>query len=241
VLRHTNLYASVQDLSVIRRTHDDWQGIFCSNLTVDSIETVLSKNSVEESDAAATAADAATPGTHGHATRHQAHRGQASADDTAYKAEKIGILRSHFFEVLNIVESATVRADLDKFFALAEDAIFALRRQLPNLPLRSRTTVAKRPAGEAAARKKSARRKTNAKTQKEAAAPRAMQQRASRLRASPSTGGSAQRPIRVDSSSASSGKSDCSSSQSSIVGFAHGSDVDSDSQTSYSDESEEDY
>jgi hypothetical protein len=65
---------------------------------------------------AATAADAATPGTHGHATRHQANRGQASADDSAYKAEKIGILRSHFFEVLNITPTFNLRVKNFAFF-----------------------------------------------------------------------------------------------------------------------------
>ena len=63
--------------------------------------------------------------------------------------EKIAGLKSHMFDVLNIIDSATVREDIDKFVKLREDAMFALKRLLPNLPQRSRTTVARRPAGDA--------------------------------------------------------------------------------------------
>jgi hypothetical protein len=222
-VRHTNLYASVDDMAVIQRTHDDWQGIFCSTLTFDSVEGVFPKNGPEEptSEELNEQKDPSSR-EHGHDTRHRDKRRTASAEESAYKAEKIANLKSHMFDVLNIIDSTNVREDIDRFVKLGEDAIFALKRQLPNLPQRSRTTVARRPASEAQKVRRSARRKRTKSKKLEAAAPKSMQRRASLAK-----NGS----VALD---ATSDYSDSSYSSSTLAGFVHGSDHEEDSQTSYS-------
>jgi hypothetical protein len=233
-VRHTNLYASVDDLKVIERTHNDWQGIFCTDVSINSVEAAFPKTAPDESDGDAPEDVPPSP-SHDHGTRHRDKRRAASAEEAAYKAEKIGILKSHFYDVLNIVESASIREDLDRFFQVGLDAVFALKRQLPNLPHRTVTTKARRPAGEVATRRKSVR-KTKLQTS-EAAAPKAMQRRASssKQRASAVADGSAQLPIVLQTTSADSSDSSHhagSSSQSSYVGFAYSDNSISDSQTS---------
>ena len=124
---------------------------------------------------------------------------------------------------------------MDRFFELGLDAVFALKRKLPNLPHRTVTTKARRPAGEVATKRKSFR-KTKLQTS-EAAAPKAMQQRASSSKQSASAvgDGSAQLPIVCQTTSADSSDSSHhagSSSQSSYVGFAYSDNSIIDSQTS---------
>ena len=224
-IRHTNLYASFDDMAAIQRTHDDWQGILCSTVTVDSVEGVFPRNAPEER-TSSQESDGQQQSSHEHGTRHRDKRRAASAEEAAYKMDKIAGLKTHMFDVLNIIESATVREDIDKFVKLGEDAMFALKRQLPSLPQRSRTTVARRPAGEAQRKRKPkpTRRQQKSKTS-EAAAPKSMQRRASLARGS---------------SDDSSSRSSRGSRSSTFAGFVHGSDHDKDSQTSYDDDEEED-
>jgi hypothetical protein len=125
------------------------------------------------------------------------------------------------FDVLNIIDSATTREDTDRFVQLGEDAMFALKRQLPNLPQRTLSTRARRPAGEAQ-RRKSWKKKNKTKSKKEAAAPKSMQGRAKK------------RGSKSDDS-------DSSSQSSALPGFVHGSDHDQDSQTSINSESDNDF
>jgi hypothetical protein len=228
-VRHTNLYASLDDMAVIQRTHDDWQGIFCSTVTVQSFEGVFSKNGPEET--SSESIEQEDPDEHDHDTRHRDKRRTVSAEESAYKAEKIANLKSHMFDVLNIIDSATVREDIDKFVKLVEDAIFALKRQLPSLPQRSRTTIARRPAGEAQKKRRSAGRKQTKSKTSEAAAPKSMQRRASLAK----RGTTEERPVLVDSD-----HSNSSSHSYALAGFVHGSDHETDSQTSISTESDED-
>ena len=238
-VRHTNLYASLDDMAVIQRTHDDWQGIFCSAVTVDSVEGTFPKNAPEERTTVASDGQQSSQ-EHGHDTRHRDKRRAASAEETAYKMEKIAGLKTHMFDVLNIIDSATVREDIDRFVQLGEDAMFALKRLLPPLPRRSLTTVARRPAGEA--QKRSARRKKTKSKTSEAAAPKAMQRRASLAKQRPVVVDTTkEHPVVVDTTT---GSDDCDSgSQSSTLSsylYQHGSDNEEDSQTSYDDDEGED-
>ena len=217
-LRHTNLYASLEDMAVIERTHDDWQGIFCSTVSVDSFEGVFPKNAPEQTTSEESDGPSSGTSEHDHDTRHRDKKRTASAEETAYKVEKIANLKTHMFDVLNIIDSATTREDIDRFVQLGEDAMFALKRQLPNLPQRTRSVVARRPAGEAQ-RKKGWKKKNKTKSKKEAAAPKSMQGRAKRT----------------------SDNSDSSSQSSTLSGFVHGSDHDQDSQTSISTDTDNDF
>jgi hypothetical protein len=239
-VRHTNLYALVDDLAVIQRTHDDWQGIFCSTLTVDKVEVVFSRSAPDESASGESEkSDAQDLSSHTHSTRHRDQRIAASAALSAYKAEKIASLKSHMFDVLNIIDSTNIREDIDRFVTLGEDAMFALKRQLPNIPQRNRTTVARRPAGEAHKPRRSIRSKTKAKSS-EAAAPKAMQRRASSAKKHCASGSPTSR-ICVDTTTSASGHSDSSSQSSHLGGFVHGADDESDSQSSLSSEWENEY
>jgi hypothetical protein len=104
-----------------------------------------------------------------------------------------------------------------------------LKRQLPNLPQRSRKTVARCHTGEAPRQQRKKKNKT--KSKKEAAAPKSMQRRVAKR-------GSEQRPVVVGTTS---DYSDSSSQSSTLVGFVHGSDHEQDSQTSIGTESDNDF
>ena len=231
-LRHTNLYASIQDIQRIQRTHDDWQGLFSTGVTVEAIKDAFPTNAQYETDGSDNSYSA--PADHRHGTRHQGQKRQISADELAYKMEKIGFVRSQLFDVVNILESASIREDLDKFCQMTLDSVFELKRRLPNLPARSITTTARRPAGEAPRRSRAPKKGKS----KEAAAPKSMQKRAKsakKQRQSTESGGSAQQPIHIDNSSTAE-----DSSASSVFGFHHGSDHWSDSQSSKSWDSSDD-
>ena len=226
-IRHTNLFASLQDITKVQRTHDDWQGVLSSAVTLESVKASFEEIPADEDDDGALQGASESTRPHDHGTRHQGKRSQERADEAAYKSEKLGILRSRLFELLNIVESATCKDDIDKFCGIVDDGVFAIRRQLPALPARTMSTVAKRPASQPP-RALSSRSKQLKKKAREAAAPQAMQQRA---RAAVPRGHSGSSPIVIGSSAESSG-AESSGEFSSILVHEYGSD--SDSQTSYS-------
>ena len=101
--------------------------------------------------------------------------GSATAEEIAYKFEKMAILKSRFFEALNVLEAATAREDVDNFFTIIDDGVFAIKRKLPALPARTVTTRAKRPSGERKAKPRPLKQKQQ---KKEGAAPMSMQRRA---------------------------------------------------------------
>ncbi len=131
---------------------------------------------------------------------------------------------------MNIVESATSKIDVDDFCAIVEDGVFAIRRQLPALPARTATTVAKRPVSEKPRTSNRRQRQQNKRAALEGLAPKAMQQRARASRATAlQSGQSAETPVFIGSSD----KSDDESSEFSTI-VAHTYARDSDSQTSRS-------
>jgi hypothetical protein len=230
-IRHTNLYASMEDITKVERNHDDWQGVICSNVTIEGVKECFAERPVDEDDATGNISE--EPPQHGHGTRYQGQRKQISADEASYKAEKIGILRSRLFELVNIVESATSKKDVDDFCAIVEDGVFAIRRQLPALPARTATTVAKRPLSEKARSSSRRQRQQQKKAAQEGIAPKAMRQRARASRAFSlqklQGGHAAGAPILIGSSD----KSDDKSSEISTI-VCHTYASDSDSQTSRS-------
>jgi hypothetical protein len=229
-VRHTNLYASMEDITKVERNHDDWQGVISSNVTIEEIKECFAGRPVDEDDVTGNQDIHDETPQHGHGTRYQGKRKQISADEASYKAEKIAILRSRLFELLNIVESATSKKDVDDFCAIVEDGAFAIRRQLPALPARTVTTVAKRPAAEKP--RTSNRRKMQQQKKKaalEELAPKGMQRRARASRATSQGGHAAETPILIGSSD----QSDDESSELSTI-VAHTYVSDNDSQTSLS-------
>ena len=125
------------------------------------------------------------------------------------------------------------KKDIDDLCAIVEDGVFAIRRQLPALPARTATTVAKRPLSEKTRSSSRRQRQQQKKAAQEGIAPKAMRQRARASRAFSlqklQGGHAAGAPILIESSD----KSDDKSSEiSTIVCHAYASD--SDSQTSRS-------
>ncbi len=229
-IRHTNLYASMEDITKVERNHDDWQGVISSNVTIEGVKECFAGRPVDEDDATGNQNISEETPQHGHGTRYQSKRKQISADEASYKAEKIGILRARLFELVNIVESATSKKDVDDFCAIVEDGVFAIRRQLPALPARTATTVAKRPVSEKPRTSNRRQRQQKKRAALEGLAPKAMQQRARASRATAlQSGQSAETPVFIGSSD----KSDDESSEFSTI-VAHTYASDSDSQTSRS-------
>jgi hypothetical protein len=172
--RHTNLYAAIQDITVIKRTHEDWPGVISSGVTFEKLAVVFPEVDLEESQNDDNESNA-PPSDHQHATRYQRDRREISAEETAYKFEKMAILKSRFFEALNVLEAATAREDVDNFFTIIDDGVFAIKGKLPALPARTVTTRAKRPSGERKAKPRPLKQKQQ---KKEGAAPKSMQRRA---------------------------------------------------------------
>ena len=232
-IRHTNLYASMEDITKVERSHDDWQGVISSNVTIEGVKECFAESLIDEDDATGNQDNSEEAPRHGHGTRYQAKRKQTSADEASYKAEKIGILRSRMFELLNIVESATNKKDIDDLCAIVEDGVFAIRRQLPALPARTATTVAKRPLSEKTRSSSRRQRQQQKKAAQEGIAPKAMRQRARASRAFSlqklQGGHAAEDSILIGSSD----KSDDESSEISTI-VCHTYASDSDSQTSRS-------
>ena len=174
-VRHTNMYAALRNIHVVKRTHDDWKGVICKSLEPKDVEAAFPELSMDE-DQGDDAMDDEPPAPHQHGTRYQKGRRDMNADEIAYKAEKIAALKSHFFETLNILEAATSRNDVDSFSAIIDTGVFDIKRKLPALPARTVTTVARRPAGEPK-RKVSSRQRQLKKIRMEEAAPKAVVRR----------------------------------------------------------------
>ena len=235
-VRHTNLYAALQDGSIVCRRHDDWQGVFDSTITDADITSVVSANEMNDTECQS-AVDQVSKRAHGHATRHQQEESSKRDAERVSKSEIIASLRSHIQDVVNVIESMQLD-DVKTKAAEFETVVLDFRKTLPMLPLRASTTRARLPGAQAAMKRrgKSSKGKNKAK---EAAAPRPMQRRAASARAA---SGSPEQPIHLTTSGSSSSHSDSESAAASDAsdvceyGFRHYGSEDSDTDGSSSDD-----
>ena len=168
-IRHTNLFASLKDTSHVQRTHADWKGVqFEAN--EEAIFTAFPLPSEEEDTNHNDHNDGESSDTGSqHGTRARGRKEQAASEDLRKRRERIGVIRSNFFEILNVLETIPPE-DFDATHAPSvEAAVFAIRQSLPMFPLRTITTIAKRPSGQSA--KGSGRRKRAAATSPGTAQP----------------------------------------------------------------------
>ncbi len=70
-------------------------------MTVDNVEGVFPRNAPEER--TSSQESDGQQSSHEHGTRHRDKRRAASAEEAAYKMEKIAGLKTHMFDVLNII------------------------------------------------------------------------------------------------------------------------------------------
>ena len=85
-----------------------------------------------------------------HGTRERGRKQQAASKELRKRRERIGVIRSNMFEILNVLETIPPE-DFNVTHAPAvETAVFAIRQGLPMFPMRTVTTVAKRPSGQSA-------------------------------------------------------------------------------------------
>ena len=210
-MRHTNVYAALQDGSIVCRRHDDWQGVFDSTITDADITSVVSANEMNDTECQS-AVDQVSKGVHGHATRHQQEQSSKRDAERVSKSEILASLRSRIQDVVNVIESMQLD-DVKTKAAEFETVVLDFRKTLPMLPLRTSTTRARLPAAQAAMKRrgKSKGKGLKKKKAKEAAAPRPMQRGAKSARTSTASG-SAEQPIHCSSSSHCSSLSDSGSS-----------------------------
>jgi hypothetical protein len=210
-VRHTNLYAALQDASIVCRFHDDWQGVFDSTITDADITSAVPANEMNDTECQS-AVDQVSKGVHGHATRHQQEQSSKRDAERVSKSEILASLRSRIQDVVNVIESMQLD-DVKTKAAEFETVILDFRKTLPMLPLRTSTTRARLPAAQAAMKRrgKSKGKGLKKKKAKEAAAPRPMQRGAKSARTSTASG-SAEQPIHCSSSSHCSSLSDSGSS-----------------------------
>jgi len=191
-VRHTNLFAALQDGANVCRSHDDWQGVFNSTITDADVTAVVPANVMNDTDCQS-AVDQVSKRGHGHATRHQQDASSKRDAERVSKSQILASLRSHIQDVVNVIESMQLE-DVRSKAAEFENVILDFRKTLPMLPLRTQTTRARLPAAQAAMKK---RRDQSKKKAKEAAAPRPMQRRAASVHVA---SGSAEQPIHIATS-----------------------------------------
>ena len=205
-VRHTNVYAALQDGSIVCRCHDDWQGVFDSTVTDADITSVVPENEMDDTECQS-AVDQVSKRVHGHATRHQQAESSKRDVERESKSQILAGLRSHIQDVVNVIESMQLD-DVKTKAAEFDTLILDFRKTLPMLPLRALTTRARLPAAQAAMKKGKKRggKASKARTKaKEAAAPRQMQRRAKSARAA---SGLAHEPISLPTHGSSSSHSD---------------------------------
>jgi hypothetical protein len=211
-VRHTNLYAALQDVSIVCRSHDDWQGVFSSTITDADITSVVPANVMNDTECQS-AEDQLSKRVHGHATRHQQDASAKRDAERVSKSQTLASLRSHIQDVVNIIESMQLN-DVKTKAAEFETVILEFKKTLPMLPLRAPTTRSRLPAAQAAAMKrrgKSSKKNKNSKgtkKAKEAAAPKSMQRRSASAHAA---SGSAEQRIIISSSGSNSSHADSES------------------------------
>jgi hypothetical protein len=194
-VRHTNLYAANQDVSLVFRSHDDWKGVFTSTVSAVQITTAFPEVALDDVQSTALVEDSHNP-THNHATRHQRDMSTAREEERATKSQIIGSLRSRIQDVINIIESLQLE-DVKVKAANFESVIFDFKQTLPMLPIRASTTRARRPAAEARNRRNNPLKRQKAK---EAAAPKQLRNSAAFQRGGSAAGTSKAQPITFTSS-----------------------------------------
>ena len=204
-VRHTNLFAALQDGSIVCRSHDDWQGVFSSAISAADITSVVPANAMNDTECQS-AVDQESKRAHGHATRHQQNASSKRDAERVSKSQILASLRSHVQDVVNVIESMQLD-DVRTKVAEFETVILDFKKTLPMLPLRAQTTRARLPAAQAAMKRRG-KSKGQKKKAKEAAAPPTMQRKAASAHAA---SGSAQQPIRLTSSGSNSSHSDSES------------------------------
>jgi len=75
---------------------------------------------------------------------------QKASEELLKKKERLGNLRSQMFEILNVLDTLSLEDFNETHAPSVETAVSAIRQSLPVFPLRTMSTVAKRPAGQKA-------------------------------------------------------------------------------------------
>ena len=140
----------------MRRSHDDWKGVHF-DASEEAIFLAFPLPPEEEDTDDNDHNDGSDTGNQGHGTRQRGRLQQKASEELLKKKERIGNLRSQMFEILNVLDTLSLEDFNETHAPSVETAVSAIRQSLPVFPLRTISTVAKRPAGQKA--KGSARRK----------------------------------------------------------------------------------
>ena len=149
-IRHTNLYASLKDVTKVERTHCDWKGVHFTAVEAD-IFTVFPpppEDDHEDEDDGQDGEGGDDGGGHDHGTRERQRKQQVLTEQLLKKKERISVFRSQMFEILNVLEATSCQEFDDTHAPVVETGLLDIRGKLPMFPQRVLSCVARRPAGQ---------------------------------------------------------------------------------------------
>jgi hypothetical protein len=121
---HTNLFATLQNASNLQRYHDDWAGILNSTITIHDVTKTFREDAMDDAECESElAAQELQHKLLKHGTRHQGDLKRQLDEDRASKAHIMSSVRSHFQDVVNIIESLSLD-DVRSTAKIFEDVIY---------------------------------------------------------------------------------------------------------------------
>ncbi len=133
-IRHSELFAGLEDVSRVRRTATDWIGVRCKHVSIDSIRQHFVCEHAADDDVSDASMDEESHDaacTHNHSTRKRKEADEASAAFAAYKLQTLHSLKNDFYELHRILSEARKQPEFDRRVNILKSNMSTAKSQLP--------------------------------------------------------------------------------------------------------------
>ena len=130
-IRHCELYAGLEDITKIHRTADDWVGIRCRHVTLDSIKEKFVSSNADDDASEEEGDESSSRPNHNHDTRRRREEDDADAAFQASKMERLHTARNKYYELQRIVQEPRNEEEFERRMQILDDILMEGKRRLP--------------------------------------------------------------------------------------------------------------
>jgi hypothetical protein len=130
-IRHCELYAGLEDITKIHRTADDWVGIRCRHVTLDSIKEKFVSSNADNDASEEDGDESPSRPNHDHDTRRRREEDDADAVFQASKMERLHTARNKYYELQRIVQEPRNEEEFERRMQILDEILMEGKRRLP--------------------------------------------------------------------------------------------------------------
>lgn len=133
-IRHCEMYAGVEDIKRVHRTADDWIGVRCRHITIDTIKESFEPFESDESgengsDEREISSLDSRP--HVHVTRQQSAADEMQSTFASSRSAMLATSRTQYYELQHICDEGGIMPEFQRRMKILNDSMLEAKRQLP--------------------------------------------------------------------------------------------------------------